>query len=224
MDQRPFQLVSALARALSHQIRTPLSIISNDLFFFQSLIDPQECRRSLEKTRCIAGILNQACAMGKEELRREPIDLESLARDVFADAAAPDYSAEQRPVLTVPGDPVRLRLALECLKAAACFTNGPAGSAAWRMKVDFDGTGQTRPVRLCLIDSRLGFERGQAEDFALFSSFSRFYEHVVQGDSLLPIIADAVFWAHGAEIEVRVVRGCAAGIFISFILDAEEGG
>jgi signal transduction histidine kinase len=51
------EIISALSHALSHKIRTPLSVISNDLFFLQSLVPEGECARALKRCQEISSIL-----------------------------------------------------------------------------------------------------------------------------------------------------------------------
>jgi hypothetical protein len=50
-------LLIAFARALTHKIRTPLSVLSNDLFYFRSVLDAEEVEGSLVKAQSIADLL-----------------------------------------------------------------------------------------------------------------------------------------------------------------------
>lgn len=51
------EILQALLQGISHSIRTPLSVVSNDLTYFKTLIDPEECERSLVRIRDIAAFL-----------------------------------------------------------------------------------------------------------------------------------------------------------------------
>lgn len=46
-------------RTLAHDIRTPLSIISNDLSYLSSLVGDSETKRPIDKCRQISELLNQ---------------------------------------------------------------------------------------------------------------------------------------------------------------------
>lgn len=50
-------LLSAFLRALSHKIRTPLSVISNDLTYFQTLVPNEDFSRAIGKVQDISEIL-----------------------------------------------------------------------------------------------------------------------------------------------------------------------
>ena len=53
----PLKVISCLCRSLSHRIRTPLSVISNDLSYFSTKLGDDECSRALNKCREISAIL-----------------------------------------------------------------------------------------------------------------------------------------------------------------------
>lgn len=64
------ELVTALLQALAHKIRTPLSVISNDLNYFATLIDPDECSRSKRRCHEIDQILRDVVTCSKAASQR----------------------------------------------------------------------------------------------------------------------------------------------------------
>ncbi len=52
-------VLEGFARVLSHKLRTPLSVIQNDLTYIQTLVAEGECRRSLYKCRQIVDLLRE---------------------------------------------------------------------------------------------------------------------------------------------------------------------
>ena len=60
-ELRPTMLrfLAAFANGLSHKMRTPLSVISNDLSYFETKIDPSECERSKRRCRELSELLKE---------------------------------------------------------------------------------------------------------------------------------------------------------------------
>src|SRR4051812_47237557 len=55
--QRYIQLLAAFSRALGHQLRTPLSVISNELAYLGSAHPGEDISRAVERCKSITGIL-----------------------------------------------------------------------------------------------------------------------------------------------------------------------
>ena len=62
-DTRPLKVLQAIMRALSHSVRTPLSVVQNDLSYFSTVKDPlppSEFARGIERCRQISELLRSA--------------------------------------------------------------------------------------------------------------------------------------------------------------------
>ena len=66
----PYQLLTALFRSLNHELRTPLSVISNELYVLQA--QSQDVEAALRKVREIDSLLG-----GVQHLLREPTPFQS---------------------------------------------------------------------------------------------------------------------------------------------------
>lgn len=59
-SEQTLELILSLLSVLSHKIRTPLSVISNDLTYFQSLLGAGECERGIAKCHNISSFFKPA--------------------------------------------------------------------------------------------------------------------------------------------------------------------
>ncbi len=82
-DTLALNLLSSLVRALSHQIRTPLSVISNDLSYFKNLLPEGECQRSLERCKEISNILGAALVDGGRASAAESVSVRIFLTEIF---------------------------------------------------------------------------------------------------------------------------------------------
>lgn len=76
------KLISAFLKALAHKIRTPLSVISNDLSYFQSKLPQGETKQSSEKIATINNLFSKYNAIGDGELKAAQISVEELLSDL----------------------------------------------------------------------------------------------------------------------------------------------
>ncbi|MCB0334716.1 MAG: hypothetical protein KDD62_00380 [Bdellovibrionales bacterium] len=85
----PLEFFEAFVRGLAHQLRTPLSTISNELHYLGALTRPEEVERSSTKCKEIAGVLNkiQMPSIGIGSTR-EP--LSKLLQAIKADLHTPE--------------------------------------------------------------------------------------------------------------------------------------
>ncbi len=74
----PLNLLAFLAHALAHRIRTPLSVISNDLHYFKSLLPSGEVDRSLERAREIDKILRQAACLERSAHKTDCVSFKEI--------------------------------------------------------------------------------------------------------------------------------------------------
>lgn len=52
------QLLLQFTKALSHRVRTPLSVVTNDLHYLESLVGAGECERAIRKCHDISSLFN----------------------------------------------------------------------------------------------------------------------------------------------------------------------
>lgn len=76
---RCFELLQAFARALNHELRTPLAVVSNDLHFFAGTDPSGVGAGALVQCRRMSSVLRRAAALGADPLTRHPITLGDLA-------------------------------------------------------------------------------------------------------------------------------------------------
>ena len=73
-----FQLCSSLSRALAHRLRGDLSVVTNDLAYISTIVDPSEVARA--RTRCIR-MADALAVLGvlPGELELQLLEIESIA-------------------------------------------------------------------------------------------------------------------------------------------------
>lgn len=81
---KQFNRLIQFIRAVNHSIRTPLSVVSNELFYFKSLLPAQEIERAEARCAEIAGILDRTKFCGTTELCFEEVPASELINDAVA--------------------------------------------------------------------------------------------------------------------------------------------
>lgn len=81
-DQNLIAIVSALIRALSHKIRTPLSVISNDLSYLKTLLPNEDIDRDLSKVKLISELLRDCTESLSIKEKESIISPEQLLRSL----------------------------------------------------------------------------------------------------------------------------------------------
>jgi hypothetical protein len=195
-DSRPFELVGTLAEALSHLIRTPLSVISNDLHYFAGRIPAEELERSNEKCRRIAESLSSVALLGRTPLEFRAIDLGSLLAGVLKESLIGFV-----PRAVIRGDHERLAVLLRIIRD---LFFGPHSRA--RMRIAGDN------AEIELIDAGCVLSSPAASlSSALRSPADK---------TCKAVLADAIIWAHGGSVEVTGERRAC----VCFALDPQARG
>lgn len=105
---RTFLLVASLAKALAHKIRTPLTVVTNELSYLST--QGQDCERAIQRSKDIASILKLACSLGSTAPRSdERVDLVATTKRTFPEIVATQFF--------VRSDMMRLDATLKLLKA-----------------------------------------------------------------------------------------------------------
>lgn len=183
-DARTIRTLSALCRALTHKLRTPLSTISNELYYLQSLLPPDQCTRAHERVRVIADIVSFSDQFTRHPLVAEPCTLDELVHEAFG--IAPASGA------TVVAPRALLNLALRALRESLELACEP------KFEVSLSNTPclTLRAIPQPRVHSLLA---GQT-----FTSLTSLLSDSLDIDSLYPPFIDAALWASGAEIEISV--------------------
>ncbi len=186
MNNQAFLILSTFARSLAHKLRTPLSVISNDLYYFKSLLPTAECDRSIERCRQLSDILSEHTSFGGSELETRRISLTTLMGKAF-------------PLCVVEGDDhnitadeARLLQALDVYRQVLIEYIVPEQSEA---VVEKSGSS---------IDATFHFRRLPAKEplQGEFSSLTEFSVNVLKTDNLAIPLADALLLAHDVQTKI----------------------
>ena len=183
-------LLAAFGRALSHQVRTPLSVISNDLFYLQTLIAPEECQRSLERCKSISDILAAACQVSTQPPMSNVVRLEVLLREVFA-----CLISEQ---CCIKGDGEQLHQAFSMLSELLAFESTPAFNVSLCRE---NGNAVVR-----LIAPRQPFDVEELQEPLKVHSFTEIFNIYGRQDGLTPMYVDAILWENGARTNIKIEK------------------
>lgn len=124
---KQFNRLIHFIRAVNHSIRTPLSVVSNELFYFKSLLPAQEIERAEARCAEIAGILDRSKFCGTTELCFEEVYASELVNEA---AAALGISVSAAPSCKLYADRSRLAAAIRQL-LVLLRVESPDGSAVY---------------------------------------------------------------------------------------------
>lgn len=82
------QILRALTRALAHKLRSPLSVVSNDLQFLKSKLPDAEIERSQRKLKEISDILEKLESVTARPIERRAIAVRTLCQHCIPEALA----------------------------------------------------------------------------------------------------------------------------------------
>ncbi len=195
-SQRAFVVFSSLIKALSHKLRTPLSVISNDLFYFQSILPEGQCARSSSKLIEISVLLNDLSQLGTAPLRFEKENLLSILEEVFPQienrSSTPCYALiDESKLKSVLG------LFNELITVVA-----PRDTP----RVDLLRTDSNAEILITF-----PFASPAASEHTVYS-LSECFSSVLELDSPLPPIIDALIWAHNGEVRAFIGKECVVAI------------
>lgn len=174
----PLELMTSLVRVLSHQIRTPLSVISNDLTYFKSLISPDECQRGIDKCRQISDFFKpaeQLLAISDEQAR---FDLSDVVRKTLNSAL------DERPGFEVCGNPALLMKAFTWIEQL--FKPRKVSIIAEQRQIVFE---------------QLGLKTAASN--LIFTSVTQAYFSQASDDSILPMLVDAILLGFSCDCLCR---------------------
>lgn len=181
-----FHAVAGVFRALAHQLRTPLAVVSNDLFYFQTLLPENECERSQQRCRQISELVQSVCEPFASPLSLEKVLLTPLLRKVFSREI--DSSINLTEDVFVLGDQQRLEFAFTELRNLRLQYPEPEESI--RIKLEPEGTKYVLSIQgqRCLSPQ------------VRYNSLGEFFYDGLGIDLISPGIIDLIFAAHGFAV------------------------
>jgi len=207
-----FTLFCDLLGALSHSLRGPLSVISNDLNYLSRLSGPEEYSRSLDCCRNISDILREACSFGKHPLVFERSGLPFLFSTACRKNGFEILPAEPSGGWEIAADCERFILTAEyLLKVFRQLEEASESRLVFSRKIRLEHEqGRIHVLVEFHLDSALLVQ--PAPDSCL--SLSRFASHALDFDSYLPALADLGLFAHGATLKVQIAPPSRISIFL----------
>jgi hypothetical protein len=185
-----FLLLTALARHLNHEVRTPLAVLSNDLFYFSDRLPKEDSERALRKCSEIAAILKAPLMLsGRSAQAGRSVDLKAVVQErcadvpVFGEASPVDLEPELCGVL-MWGVKDAFRV-LAPLDRIVLRSEGPVtmvtveGNSPWNVPVE-------------------------KQHNHTFDSMTKCISQYLQRDSLGAILVDAIVEELGAVLELEL--------------------
>jgi hypothetical protein len=196
---RALMLVGALARGLSHRLRTPLSIISNDLSYLRTLVPSGECDRALTRCREIAEILREISEGARLEGARQAFTIGALLEELRPETQI-SLELGGGGARQIEGDRAGLRRAFKLL-AELLARFGAAG----RGGVSIIAGGDEKTVRIRFVaEAPAGLKPGLPSEG--YASLTELWSGALESDAWAPAVVDGVVWAHGGTIRAGVAE------------------
>jgi len=190
-DRRALIALHALIGCMSHKIRTPLSVISNELNVVKLSGDTTDCDRAIERCKEIAAILKNLSAA---------ISLSEEEEDFPVQELLPAWSGEleSSSKIIIRGHRGQLTLAFNYLRQLLLLIPGASDETVTCSSVKMDTQGNilmqlSAPAHPLFFDSK-------TEEKA--TSLTEFFTHKLDIDSTAAPLADAMLWAHGCDIVI----------------------
>jgi hypothetical protein len=95
------ELIGAFLHSLGHTLRTPLSVISNELYYLASLTPKGECDRAIRRCTELSETLKRVSVLSRADSPHEEVDLAQVLAELDQ-----THSLE---TFTIKTDPVRIR-------------------------------------------------------------------------------------------------------------------
>ena len=204
-----------------HELRTPLAVIRTNL----ELLEPRDPdhvsdtqRRLLDEVAMMSRLVDDLVVLAKadrpEFVQHERVDLDDLARGVFARAeglADREWSLEAHADGVISGDPQRLTQAwMQLVSNAVKFS---ADGSAITIGADTSGS----DVRLWVRDVGRGIPASHLA--TVLDRFQRVDDSVEGAGLGLPIVA-AIATAHGGRVDIDSTEG--VGTVVTIVLPRTE--
>jgi two-component system sensor histidine kinase BaeS len=198
---------------VAHELRTPLSILQGRIEGLLDGVYPRDeahLTELLDETRHLSRLVEDLGTLahaeaGALELRKEPVDLGDLLRDVAATLPRPIAVEVPADLPALEADPVRIRQVLLNLLANAMHHTPPEGAISVKVEA------QPQRILIRVRDSGSGIA---PEDLPrLFERFQKGSDS--RGSGLGLPIARKLVLAHGGDIGVESVVGEGTEVTVS---------
>jgi len=186
---KSYLLISALMRSLSHKIRTPLSVISNELQYFQANSQDEGYGRALKCCSQISDILSEVCRVGVGELKIQNFNLQELVSASFGCALEVDSDS-----YIILGDSNRLSVAFELLKDEL---NSILESEIDRIKLK-------HVDNIIILSLFLESKSLAAEQLRSFYTLTEFFESLFSYNACNIPLIDLIFMVHGVKTMISM--------------------
>lgn len=209
MSENWLLFLGSFVRVLSHQIRTPLSVISNELSYFEGLLPPGEAERSMLRCRQISDILNAALGPGKYTLELEDLPIERVA----------DLISDLKYVLPCT-ERIRMRADLALMKYALDALRHTLSQLAKSGRVE---------VNLVVFDTFIDLAYSFELAFAAllpeqkFTSLTEPVCSVLRFDLVDPLYCDSILWAHGCSLRFSTAASASFHVQFPVLNPASDG-
>lgn len=191
--------MDALVKALSHRVRTPLSVISNDLNYYKTVYAQEDFLRGIARCREITDTLKLINCLGGGELVMEELSLEECFDKAFSRLKGRELSWRLHvdPGEILRADRQRFSEALALL--LGIIANQDSLSVSGKIIIEL-GHGRLNigfAFDKALIDQQIG----------PINSLTAFFSQYLGCDLVEAPLIDAVFLAHGWATEVEMSNG-----------------
>lgn len=195
VEHRPYLLLSRLARALSHQIRTPLNVINNDLIYFKRFIENNECERGIKRCEQITRLLHTLNLLGNVDGPLSQVDLQDVLGNITdKHEFTPSNNSEER--FPICGNAVQLTKLLDNLLQLL-------KNHSW---LDQQYSTQISLYKLSCNSLVLIHLQKSLSELPVYSktasakdSLAELFSSLLSSQSIIPPLLDAILWNHQAN-------------------------
>lgn len=185
-DSRVLLVLSAFTKALFHKIRSPLSVISNDLTYLNSKFPDENIERTLNKCFTIGNIMRSS------EVNLGAFENESCdVVEILKDAGFVDSIAENKIIIFARSEHVRI--------AFKELFNLLLDMESKKLHLSLSSNGRIEIKFVFFLTVFLHHETYPQTH----QSFSEFINISLNQDRISAPAIDARLWATGAEIEIK---------------------
>lgn len=200
-NQRTLAIVSNLIRVLTHKIRTPLSVISNELEAFKAALPGSELDLSRQRVMQISEILKSLSQFAVSPAPKQRTNAQEILEEICKLHAAQIAVGKRAAALETLGDRRLFSLALNSLL-------GLLVQLDTQVEVESSADAEIgcivfrSPFRSVLDNS----------GHAPWTSLSSFFNDGMDLDSFLPPCIDSVLLAQGVSVSVTAQNGISISL------------
>ncbi len=187
-------VLSALTHALNHRIRSPLSVISNELIFLKEKLGEDEVKRPLRHLQEIIEVLNDISNLGPTSASAQPITLSIFSRDCLS-------------IRSIPKGMEKISLLLDpaLSKAACAYLQRLFQKLEIDMRSEF--LSAQGSVNLCFSALPPLPQILRESKTSICHSLGELFNLQLALDYLEPPLIDSLFWAQGCTIRATLQEG-----------------